>query len=106
VTLTVRAIRAKTIALTPASVVGGNQVTGLVTLECAAAPNPIVVSLSSGNGAIATPTVASITIPAGQTTGTFAVRTRPVTATSPVSIHATVFNTRSTSRLEVRPQVP
>jgi probable HAF family extracellular repeat protein len=106
VTLTVRPIRAKTVVLTPASIVGGNQVAGLVTLECPAAPNPIVVSLTSGNTAVAAPTMASITIPAGQTTGAFTVRTRPVTTTATVSIHATVFNTRSTSRLEVRAPNP
>jgi probable HAF family extracellular repeat protein len=101
--LIVRPIRARTLILSPNPVVGGNKTSGLVTLECPAAPGPITVFLTSGNSAIAAPTVPVITIPAGGLTGPFVVGTSPVSAPTAVSIHARVFGIRKTTSLAINP---
>jgi hypothetical protein len=49
------------------------------------------------------PTTASITIPAGATTGNFSVRTTKVTASRSVTIYATVHGVRIGTALTVRP---
>jgi hypothetical protein len=101
--VTVRPIRAKTLALSPNPVTGGTTVNATVTLECAAPAGGIVVSLSSGNAAVAAPTATSVTIPAGATTGSFGVRTtRPAAATN-VSIYAGVYGVRKSATLTVKP---
>jgi probable HAF family extracellular repeat protein len=100
--VTVRPIRAKTLALTPNPAPGGTTVNASVTLECAAPAGGTVVSLSSSNAAIAA-TATSVTIPAGATTASFSVSTkRPAAATS-VSIHATVYGVRKSATLTVNP---
>jgi probable HAF family extracellular repeat protein len=103
VTLTVRAIRAKTAALSPNPVVGGNTVSGVVSLECPAAPGPIVVSLSSSNSAVAAPTVPTVTIPAGAVSGAFAVKTARVGVPTGVTIWSTVYGTRTATSLMINP---
>jgi probable HAF family extracellular repeat protein len=99
----VRPIRAKTLTLSPNPVTGGTTVNATVMLECAAPAGGIVVSLSSGNAAVAAPTATSVTIPAGATTGSFSVRTtRPAAATN-VSIYAGVYGVRKSATLTVKP---
>jgi hypothetical protein len=102
-TLTVRPIRVKTLVLSPNPAAGGSSVTGTITLECPAAPGPVVVSLSSSNTAVARPTATSITIPGGVTTASFRVQTSAVGASTNVNIYATVFGVRKTAPLTVRP---
>lgn len=89
VNLTVRPITLKSLTITPASTTGGNSVMGKITLEAPAAPGAITVTLSSSNPAAANPTLASINIPAGQTTVTFTIATSPVSGSTPVTITAT-----------------
>jgi probable HAF family extracellular repeat protein len=101
--LTVRPIRAQTIALTPNPVREGTVVSGTVTLECPAAPGPIVVSLTSSNSAGAAPVTSSITIPAGARSAPFSVRTFDVTSSTPVTIYAWVFGVRKGTTLTVTP---
>jgi hypothetical protein len=86
--LEVRPIQIQQLSLAPIPVTGGSPVTGTVTLEEPAAPYDIVVSLSSGNTAAAKPAVASITIPKGQSTGTFTINTYAVKHTTSVKISA------------------
>jgi probable HAF family extracellular repeat protein len=101
ITFTVRPIRARSITVTPNPVVGGNTVTGTVTLECPS-PTPVTVSLSSGSSS-ASPTVPTITIPAGALTGTFAIRTADVSTAITVAIYARVYNVRSSTSLRLNP---
>jgi probable HAF family extracellular repeat protein len=101
--VTVRPIRAKTVALSPNPATGGSTVNGTVTLECAAPAGGIVVSLTSNNPTVAAPTVSSVTIPAGATTGSFSVRTTHPAASTNVSIYATVYGVRKTQTLTVNP---
>lgn len=90
ITPTVIAGTLASLTLLPASVTGGTPVRGVVTLQ-QAVPTPTVVGLAATDtgtphpplpghdpSTIAT-TPASITIPAGSTTGTFTIRTHPVT---------------------------
>ncbi len=101
--LTVRPIRAQTITLTPNPAREGTVVSGTVTLECPAAPGPIVVSLTSSNPAVAAPATSSVTIPAGARSAPFSVRTFDVNASTPVSIYAWVFGVRKGATLTVTP---
>ena len=100
---TVRPIRVKTLTLSPNPATGGSTVVGTLTLECAAPAGGLVVTLSSSNGAVATPAVSTIAIPAGASAASFSVRTSRVTASATVNIYATVYGVRKTAALTVRP---
>jgi probable HAF family extracellular repeat protein len=101
--LGVRPIRAQTLTLSPNPVRGGTTVTGTISLECPAAPGAIVVTLKTGNAAVAAPIASSVTIPAGAATATFAIRTSATSANTPVSIEAWVFGVRKSATLGVTP---
>jgi hypothetical protein len=101
--LTVRPIGVQLVNLAPNPVVGPDSVTGTVTLECSAAPGAIVVTLSSNNPAVARPTVSSITIPFGSTTGSFTVTTADVSAVSTAVIKATAGGITKSRTLTVNP---
>ena len=102
-TLTVRPLRVRTLTVSPNPATGGATATASLVLECAAPAGGVIVSLASSNSALAAPTVSSITIPAGATTGSFTVRTSRVTASTSVSIYATVHGVRKTQSLIVNP---
>jgi probable HAF family extracellular repeat protein len=101
--LAVRPIRAQLLTLSSSRVRGGTTVNGTVTLECPAAPGAVAVSLTSSNAAVAAPTASSITLPAGATSGTFAVRTTPVSSETSVTIYAWVFGVRKAVTFTVTP---
>lgn len=101
--LTVRPISVKAITLSASSVVGGNSVSGTVTLEGPAAPGSITVSLSSSNPSVAGPTVNSIAIPAGSLTGTFTVATSHVSVKTTVTIKATANGITKGKALTITP---
>ncbi|WP_025229134.1 beta strand repeat-containing protein [Fimbriimonas ginsengisoli] len=92
------------LSLNPASVSGGQSVTGTVTSARPAGAGGLVVALSSSNTAVANPAVATVTIPAGQTTATFTVNTFSVDANTNVTITASLGagTTPATAVLEVR----
>jgi len=102
-TLKVRPIGVQSVTLTPNPVTGGNDVTGKVTLECNAAPGDIKVTLSSTKPGIASPTVGSITIPAGSRTGTFSVSTTDVAVKSFATIKAKANGITKSKKLTVNP---
>lgn len=102
-TLTVRPIGVGLLTLSPNPVTGPESSTGTVTLECPAAPGDIVVGLTSGSPSIAKPAVASLTIPAGSTTGTFTLTTADVATVSSASIRATANNQARSAVLTVNP---
>jgi hypothetical protein len=85
--VSVRPIGVQSVAISPNPVVGGNQATGTVKLQCAA-PADIIVTLSSTVPAVAQPSAPGITVPQGANTGVFTVLTTPVTATTTASIKA------------------
>lgn len=91
------------LALAPNPVVGPDSVTGTVTLECAAPEGGLVVTLSSNAPGIANPVESSITVPAGQATGTFNVTTADVSATSYAIIKASANGVNKSVKLTVNP---
>ena len=101
--LTVRPIGVQSVALSPNPVIGGNSVTGTATLECAAAPNDITVSLSSTNPAVAQPATASLLFAAGTRTMTFPVSTSAVAVTSSATIKAVANGITKSKKLTVTP---
>jgi len=76
--LTLRPIGMRSIGLASNSIVGGAEVRGTASLECAAGPGPIEVVLTSTNTDVATPTTASVLVPVGSASASFTVATTPV----------------------------
>jgi hypothetical protein len=102
--LTIRPIGVASISLTPNPVVGGNDVTGQVTLECNAGPGDVFVSLTSSAPGVAAPTESGITIANGAKTGIFTVATTHGTAVKKATISATVVDALGKSKkLTVNP---
>ncbi|MET0739412.1 MAG: FG-GAP-like repeat-containing protein [Acidimicrobiales bacterium] len=93
------------IALSPASVVGGNPSQGTATLTGPAPTGGAVVTLSSSNTGVAT-VPASVTVPAGATSRTFTVTTSQVSASTSVSIGGAFGGTTRSSTLTVTPPAP
>ena len=73
------------IVLSPPSVLGGSSSTGTVTLNGAAPTGGAVVTLQSSNTSAAQ-VPASVTVPGGSTSATFAVTTSPVAANTSATI--------------------
>jgi hypothetical protein len=101
-TLTVRPIGVAGVSISPNPVTGPASAVGTVTLECPAAPGNIVVTLTSGNPAVAN-VVPSIRVPAGSTTATFHVSTSDVSVVSYANIRATANGVWKAVRLTVNP---
>jgi hypothetical protein len=101
--LTLRPISVLSVSLAPNPVRGGNPVSGVVTLECAAGPGNVTVNLSSTKPAVANPAVASIVIPTGSNSGTFGVNTFRVAAQTTASIRATANGRFKAKGLIVKP---
>src|SRR5207244_103608 len=98
------AVALSAIGLSPASVVGGNAAQGTATLTSAAPAGGAVVTLSSGNTAVAS--VASVTVAAGATSATFNVKTTAVSASTPVTITGAFGGATRTATLTVTPPPP
>jgi len=90
-----------TIAVSPASVVGGAASTGTVTLTAAAPSGGAAVALTSGNPAVSTP--ASVTVAAGATSATFAATTSAVATSTPVTLTASYAGVSRPATLTVNP---
>jgi hypothetical protein len=84
------------LTLNPASVPGGSDSTGTVTLS-AAAVNPVFFQLFCGDNSLATvPTM--VTVPAGAASATFVVSTKPVDRSTQVQIGAIIFDGGSSKK--------
>jgi hypothetical protein len=101
-TLKVRPIGVLSLLLTPNPVTGPGRADGSVLLECAAAPGPVTVQLTSSDPTVAWPDASSILIPAGAVTGRFTVSTVDVEATRWVSLRAAAGGVSKAVVLEVR----
>lgn len=93
----------KSVKLIPNPVIGGNLVSGTVTLDAAAPVGGVVVNLSSTRPDVATPTVSSLTIPAGSRTENFSVSTSAVETGSYATIKATANGVTRNRKLIVNP---
>jgi LmbE family N-acetylglucosaminyl deacetylase/lysophospholipase L1-like esterase len=92
------AVTAKTLTLSPPSVVGGTPSQGTVTLSGTAPPGGAAVGLASSNLVVAT-VPASVTVPAGAPSATFTVTTSAVPASTGVTISATSSGVARTATL-------
>ncbi|MCS7273523.1 MAG: S8 family serine peptidase [Fimbriimonadales bacterium] len=88
--------------LSSSSVVGGNSVTGTVTLSAPAPAGGFVVSLSSSNPNVAT-VPSTVTVPAGATSANFTVSTRSVSSPTTVTITASANGVSRQATLTVNP---
>jgi hypothetical protein len=102
-TLMLKPMSPKSITLSPNPVIGGSPVAGTVTLECAAGPGPIGVTLSSSKPATASPTAGTVTVPVGMTTMPFTITTVPVIAEVKPKIKATANGVTKSKTLTVKP---
>ena len=97
------AVAVSAVSLPQADLKGGTAATGTVTLSWPAGTGGTKVNLSSSNPSLCT-VPASITIPAGQTSGSFAVTTQPVPAAATVTISASYpSGTTRTTTLRITP---
>jgi len=101
-TLSINPLSLLSLALHPATVIGGSTSTGTVTLNAPAEAGGAVVKLSSSLAAVAT-TPTSITIPAGQSSATFTVKTSAVSTQKVTTIRAMFKTEPVTSALTVNP---
>jgi len=92
---------AATVTVAPDTVVGGATATGTVTLDAPAAATGVVVTLASNNASATVP--ASITVPAGQSTGTFPITTLASPKQILATITATINGAASTTSLTINP---
>ncbi|HKO58476.1 MAG TPA: RHS repeat-associated core domain-containing protein [Thermoanaerobaculia bacterium] len=92
------------LAIDPSQVIGSNPSTGTVTLTEPAPPGGATVTLASGDPTRVT-VPASITIAAGQTTGTFTATTFAVPTTASVAITAAWSGVTATATLTLTPGV-
>jgi hypothetical protein len=96
------------LSVNPVSLVGGASASGTVTLSRAAASGGAVVTLSKalsngGPGTVPATVPASVTVPAGQTSASFAIGTSAVTATTGVRISASFGGATLNSDITVFP---
>ncbi|HMF77538.1 MAG TPA: hypothetical protein VK604_17910 [Bryobacteraceae bacterium] len=90
------------LSVAPTRVAGGTAATGTITLSTPAPVGGVSISLKTIN-TVVTGVPASITIPAGSTTATFAVTTRSFLITWQVTLTATQGATNKTASLTVTP---
>jgi len=91
------------LSLAPATLTGGANSVGTVSLSGPAPAGGAQVALSSSNPAAATP--ASVTVPAGATSATFNVSTTPVASSTTATITATYGGATQSTSLTVLPPV-
>ena len=90
--------------LNPASVTGGQNVTGTLTLTGAAPSAGTMVSLSNANAAASVPS--SVTIPPNSSSANFPITTAAVSLTSVGNITATYSGVNKSASLTINPAAP
>ena len=95
----------RAIDLSAASVTGTSTVTATVTLTGRAPNGGVSVSLASSNAAIAPLAVATLTIPAGQQTGSVTITTAAVSTSGTSTISGTLNGVAASTTLTVTPPV-
>jgi len=92
------------LAVAPASVVGGASATGTVSLTAMAPAAGATVMLSSASGAVSVPP--SVMVVQGATSATFGISTTGVAATTAASVSATYAGVTKSATLTVTPATP
>lgn len=93
-----------TLSLNPSTVTGGDPTQGTVTLTDPAPAGGAVISLSDNTSAVTTP--ADLTVPQGQTSGTFTATTSPVSSQVTRTVTATRLGISATANLVLKPGPP
>jgi hypothetical protein len=88
------------LTIVPSTVTGGQGAVGTLTLSAPAPAGGVTATLSSNNPAAGVPP--SVTVPGGQSSGSFPITTTPVTSTTVATITATSANTVS-AQLTINP---
>jgi len=91
------------VTVNPASTLGGQTVTGTVTLTGGAPPGGVPVTLSLSNTIVATLSAPSVTIPANGTQATFTIATNYVSANTATVVKATALGVLKEVTLVVKP---
>jgi LmbE family N-acetylglucosaminyl deacetylase len=91
-----------TLVLSPATVAGGTSSQGTVTLTGAAGPQGTLVQLATTDSSL-TNVPASVTVPAGATSASFAIATASVTTPSTATLTATAGSSSASALLTVNP---
>lgn len=97
--LTVRTAAVASVQVTPATVLGSQSAVGRVNLTTPAPDGGLVVDLTSNNTNVIVP--ATVRVPAGETSATFDVQTKSVTAQAVATITATFNGASKTANLTV-----
>jgi hypothetical protein len=105
VAVTVGPVTLTSLTLNPTSVPGGNSSAGTVTLNGLAPAGGTQIALSSSNYSAAD-LFATMTIPAGASSGTFTVYTYRVVFSTNVTISASYTGTTRTANITVQSPVP
>jgi hypothetical protein len=87
------------VAVSPASVTGGQQAAAVVTLTSAAPAGGLIVDLATAHPAVTVP--ANVTINAGATTASFTVTTSPVAAATTATITASYNGATKSASLAI-----
>jgi hypothetical protein len=95
----------QSVTVSPSSVAGGSNTSGVVTLSGGAPQGGATVSLSSSNPAVAS-VPASVTVGSGTTAGGFTVATTSVSTNTSVTITATYAGVSHTATATVTPAAP
>ncbi|HEY0520771.1 MAG TPA: SBBP repeat-containing protein [Ilumatobacteraceae bacterium] len=95
----------QSVMISPSSVTGGNNTSGVVSLSSGAPAGGAVVSLSSSNPSLAS-VQASVTVPQGTTAVGFPVTTATVSATTTVTITATYAGVSVSATLTLTASAP
>jgi len=98
--LTINPVTHFSLSDNPTSVVGGSPSSASVTLSSPAPAGGVSVALSSNNSSVTLP--ATLTIAAGQKTGTIKIKTVPVASTASITITATLDSSTATTGLTIK----
>jgi hypothetical protein len=101
--LRIRPISVLSLPITPTTLVGGGVSSGVVKLECKAAPGSILVEFGSTMPGVASTTVPNVLIVAGAQTAPVTATTSPVTATKKPKITASANGLTKSKTLTVTP---
>src|SRR5262249_48645090 len=100
-TLNLSPLQLMSLTISPGTVTGGQNATGTITLGGTAPTGGTAVALtSSGNNAIVP---ATVTVPSGQATASFTIRSNPTSTQSTATITATLNSSTKTNTLTINP---
>jgi hypothetical protein len=99
--LTIEAPLLQSVSVSPSSIVGGNAVSGTITLHHPAPNGGVILALSSDSPDASAP--ATITVPAGAKTNTFTITTLGLEIATRVTISASISGTIKTTSLTIQP---